>query len=142
MIPALAVDRGTAAHHTLLAVTYYFDRDSSCRGLACEIQAGFTSSLDGGETWSEPQVLSDPMQLGWLAQAPTGGMVGDYIATSFLAGQQRVMSVFPIALARPTSVSFDQRMFVALEKVRGEANGAARPPAQVGGSVPERRPTD
>jgi hypothetical protein len=77
-IPGLAVNRSSAGANTQLALTYYFDRDPSCAGPTCEIQVGFTSSLDNGKTWSAPQVLSDPMQLAWLAPTTQGVMVGDY----------------------------------------------------------------
>jgi hypothetical protein len=39
------------------------------------------------------------MQLGWLAPTTQGVMVGDYISTSFLAGQQRVVGAFAIGRA-------------------------------------------
>jgi BNR repeat-like domain len=127
-IPGLAVSRTSAGSHTQLALTYYFDRDPSCAGPTCEIQVGFASSLDNGNTWSDPQVLSDPMQLAWLAPTTQGVMVGDYISTSFLAGQQRVVNAFAIGFA-PTAggQQFDEPMFSALERVRGGTNRAGNP---------------
>jgi hypothetical protein len=80
-MPGLAVNRTSAGAHTELALTYCFDRNPSCAGPTCEIQVGFASSLDNGQTWSDPQVLSDPTELGWLAPTTQGAMVGDYIST-------------------------------------------------------------
>jgi hypothetical protein len=135
-IPGLAVDRSSAGDRTLLALTYYFDRDPSCAGLTCEIQAAFTSSLDNGETWSEPQILSDPMQLGWLAPTTQGAMVGDYISTSFLAGQQRVLNAFAIGFQPTPDGLFNEPMFAALEKVRGGTNHLGKPAQLFTGEAP------
>ncbi len=136
-IPGLAVDRRSAGEHTLLALTYYFDRDPGCSGPTCEIQVGFVSSLDNGQTWSDPQVLSDPMQLGWLAPTTQGAMVGDYISTSFLAGQQRVVNAFAIGFEPTSEGLFDEPMFAALEKVRGGSNRTEHQQAQLHGYAGE-----
>src|SRR5215472_3247153 len=45
-LPGLAVDRDSAGPGTLLAVTYYYDTNASCVGPTCQLQVGFTSSLD------------------------------------------------------------------------------------------------
>jgi hypothetical protein len=140
-IPGLAVNRDTAGDHTQLALSYYFDRDPSCSGSACEIQVGFTSSIDNGATWSAPQLLSDPMQLGWLAPTTQGVMVGDYISTSFLAGQQRVVNAFAIGF-QPADDVLDEPTFAALAKVRGGTNPAGHQvmfnegPASPGAALP------
>jgi hypothetical protein len=70
------------------------------------------------------------MRLDWLAPTTQGVMVGDYISTSFLAGQQRVVSAFPIGSA-PTGGAYVEPMFAALEKVRGGTNAAGHGQAQV-----------
>ena len=127
-IPGLAVDPTSAGGHTLLALTYYFDTSPSCTGSTCQIQVGFSSSLDNGQNWSSPQVLSDPMQLGWLAPTTQGAMVGDYISTSFLAGQQRVVGVFAIGSAPASGGLLDEPMFAGLEKVRGGNGHTASDP--------------
>ena len=132
-IPGLAVDPTSAGSHTLLALTYYFDTDPSCTGSTCQIQAGFSSSLDNGQTWSSPRVLSDPMQLGWLAPTTQGAMVGDYISTSFLAGQQRVIGAFAIGAAPAPGGMFNEAMFAGLEKVRGGDNRTTPDPVLFAG---------
>jgi hypothetical protein len=45
-------------------------------------------------------------------------MVGDYISTSFLAGQQRVLNAFAIGFAPSASGVFNEPMFSGIEKVR------------------------
>ena len=117
-IPGIAVDRTSASAHTQLALTYYFDTNPNCTGSTCQIQVGFSSSLDNGQTWSTPQVLSNPMQLGWLAPTNQGVMVGDYISTSFLAGQQRVVGAFAIGFPPSSDGLLNEPMFAGLEKIR------------------------
>jgi BNR repeat-like domain len=136
-IPGLAVSRTSGGDHTALALTYYFDRNPSCVGPTCEIQVGFASSLDNANSWSDPQLLSDPMQLAWLAPTTQGVMVGDYISTSFLAGQQRVVDAFAIGFEPPAAGQFDEPMFSALEQVRGGTNRAGNPPTLSNGSAPD-----
>jgi BNR repeat protein len=121
-IPGLAVDRSSAGPNTLLALTYYFDRDAACTGPTCQLEVGFTSSLDNGQTWSAPEVLAGPMQLSWLVPTTQGVMVGDYISTSFLAGQQRVLPAFAVGFQPSGTAQFDEPMFSAIEKVRDGVN--------------------
>jgi len=145
-IPGLAVDGSSAGGTTVLALTYYFDRNPSCTGLTCEIEVGFTSSLDNGQTWSQPEVLAGPMQLGWIVPTTQGRMVGDYISTSFLAGQQRVLPAFAVASPPPGpgGEAFDEPMFAAIEKVRTGAHPKAADPVLFNGAaepIPEPPPT-
>jgi hypothetical protein len=134
-IPGLAVNRTSGGGHTQLALTYYFDTNPSCRGSSCQIQVGFSSSLDNGQTWSSPQTLSDPMQLGWLAPTTQGVMVGDYISTSFLAGQQRVIGAFAIGFAPSADGQFNEPMFAGLEKIRSGVNHTRNSPVLFNGAA-------
>jgi hypothetical protein len=118
-IPGLAVSRDSSGAGTQLALTYYFDTNPACTGTGCEIQAGFVSSTNNGASWSTPQQLSPPMQLAWLAPTTQGAMVGDYISTSFLAGQQRVIGSIAIGFPPGADGLLNEPMFAALEKVRG-----------------------
>jgi hypothetical protein len=130
-IPGLAVDRASAGASTQLALTYYFEQPAGCTGLTCEIQAGFTSSLNNGQTWSAPQKISDPMQLGWIAPTTQGAMVGDYISTSFMAGQQRVLNAFAIGFPPTPDGLFNEPMFSAVEKIRPGTNAMRHDPVRV-----------
>lgn len=120
-LPGLAVDPDSAGAQTVLAVTYYYDTDASCAGGTCQLEVGFVSSLNNGETWSAPQVLGGPMEEDWLAPTNQGVMAGDYISTSFLAGQQRVVGAFPIGMPPTSGGLLDEPMFAGLEFVRGGA---------------------
>jgi hypothetical protein len=57
------------------------------------------------------------MQLGWLAPTTQGVMVGDYISTSFLAGQQRVLNAIAIGFPPTPDGLLNEPMFSAALKV-------------------------
>jgi hypothetical protein len=118
-IPGLGVDSGSAGDHALLALTYYSYPLSTCTPATCQLEAAIVTSLDGGQNWSAPEVLAGPMQLSWLADTTQGRMVGDYVSTSFLAGQQRVLDSFAVGFAPSGGAAFDEPMFSAIENVRG-----------------------
>ena len=134
-IPGLAVNRTSAGGHTQLALTYYFDTNPSCSGPTCQIQVAFASSLDNGQTWSTPHILSHPMQLGWLAPTTLGRMVGDYISTSFLAGQQRVVGAFAIGHPPTPNGLLNEPMYAGLQKVRGGVSRTRHDPVLFTGAA-------
>ena len=134
-IPGLAVDRLTSGGRTQLALTYYQEQPAGCVGTTCEIQAEFSSSIDNGATWSAPEAVSDPMKLAWIAPTTQGAMTGDYISTSFLAGQQRVVGVFAWGFPNPAPGLFDEPMFAALENVRSGTNRTGADAVVAGGAA-------
>jgi BNR repeat-like domain len=92
-IPGLAADPAQAGH---LALVYAYYTAAKCRGAACTLGIGFTTSADGGSTWSTPRRLNaQPFPTSWLPRADGGRMIGDYFSTSF-AGD-RVVPVFALA---------------------------------------------
>ena len=59
-----------------------------------------------------PPQLTQPMQLGWLANTSQGRMVGDYISTSVLPGSGgRAWPTFAVAAA-PMNGVFNEAMHV------------------------------
>ena len=66
-----------------------------------------------------------------------GVMVGDYISTSFLAGQQRVVDAFAIGFPPPAPGQFNEPMFSALEKLRGGTNSAGKSSTVFSGGAPD-----
>lgn len=107
-IPGLAVDPTTSGNTARLALTYYFYPNASCTQATCQLMVGFTSSVDGGATWSAPQTLAGPMTLTDLASTSQGFMVGDYISTSFSGAN--AVPVFAVAGPKIGTV-FDEAMF-------------------------------
>jgi hypothetical protein len=97
-IPGLAVDRSTSGNTARLALAYYYYPVAACNTSTCDLTVGFTSSTDGGSTWTQPRLVAGPFRLAWVAQTDQGPMVGDYISTSFAGGPL----AFPVfAIAKP-----------------------------------------
>lgn len=107
-IPGLAVDKGTSGGTAHVALTYYFYPVSNCSTSTCQLDVGFSSSTNGGATWSARTQLAGPMTLTWLANTTQGFMVGDYISTSFAGGLAH--GVFAVATANSGTV-FDEASF-------------------------------
>jgi hypothetical protein len=105
-IPGLAVDPHSAGDHARLALTYYSYPQADCTIATCELEVGFISSADGGQTWSESRALAGPMRLGWLPETSQGRMVGDYISTSFM--HKRAFPFFAVANAPKPDGAFDE----------------------------------
>jgi hypothetical protein len=111
-IPGLGVDRSTSGSSAHLTSTYYYFPKSSCNGNACELYVGFTTSQDGGKTWTKGQQLAGPMQLTWLPNTFSGVMVADYLSTSYVQGNP--FGVFMVAKA-PKNGVFNQAAYTTKE---------------------------
>jgi hypothetical protein len=85
-IPGLAVDRSTSGSSAHLVVTFYFYPHANCTTATCQLDVGFSTSSDGGATWSSNTQIAGPMSLPWLPNTSQGRMVADYISTSFVGG--------------------------------------------------------
>ncbi len=77
-IPGLAVNKATSGSTAQLGLTYYYYTSGSTA-----LNVGFTSSNNGGSTWSTPQAISNGATSVWAATTSQGRMVGDYISTSY-----------------------------------------------------------
>ncbi len=82
-IPGLAVDSSTSDSSARLVVTFYFYPNANCTTSNCELEVGYSTSADGGATWTSNTRIAGPMSLTWLPNTTQGRMVGDYISTSF-----------------------------------------------------------
>ncbi|MEV0822342.1 sialidase family protein [Nonomuraea rubra] len=89
-IPGLGVDRessgGDSGKGARLALAYYRYPDAACAPAACRLTVAYTSSTNGGASWSPPMELHAGMPLDWLAGSTQGRTVGDYISTSVVPG--------------------------------------------------------
>jgi hypothetical protein len=83
-IPGLAVDRSTSGSSAHLAVTFYYYPQANCTAATCQLKVGFSTSSDGGASWTSNTQLAGPMTLSWLPQTTQGRMVADYLSTSFV----------------------------------------------------------
>jgi hypothetical protein len=107
-IPGLAVDPATSGSGGHLALTYYFYPNGACTPATCQLNVGYTSSADGGATWTTSTQLAGPMSLADIAATSQGPMVGDYISTSFNA-TGGAATVF--AIGNPHTALFDEGMW-------------------------------
>jgi hypothetical protein len=120
-LPGIGVDPASAGSYARLALTYYFLPDASCTQAPCELEVGFVSSTDGGQTWTKPDVMGDPMQLGWLALRTgdqKGRMVGDYISTSVFNGGALVLPAFAAASPPDPDGTLHEAIFTVREQLR------------------------
>jgi hypothetical protein len=107
-IPGLGIDPNTSGASAHLGLTYYYYPVANCTAATCALYAGFISSLDGGQTWSNPTPVAGPMTLSWLPSTFSGQMVADYIATSFANG--KAYGFFAMAKAK-SGTTFDQAIY-------------------------------
>src|SRR5260221_4748341 len=103
-IPGLAVDRSTSGSSAHLVVTFYYYPKANCTASTCQLNVGFSTSSDGGATWTSNTQLAGPMTLSWLPNTNQGRMVADYISTSFVGSP--AFPAFAVASA-PTSGGTD-----------------------------------
>jgi hypothetical protein len=117
--PGLGVDPSTSGPAARLGL-YFFYSDSQCGTFdACLLEVGFTSSVDGGESWQPAiRVSPDPMPLTWLPTTSGGRMTGDYLSTSVVGG--KAISVFPLASAPAPDGSFRQAMHASSIEIEGD----------------------
>jgi BNR repeat-like domain len=103
-IPGLAVDRSTSGRSAHLGLAYYYYPNINCTTSTCQLNVGFISSTNGGASWSSAEQLAGPMELTWLPLTTLGFMVGDYISTSVVPGNDDAAPVFAVANA-PTGTA-------------------------------------
>jgi len=110
-IPGIAVDRSTSGGNAHIGLTFYFYPVANCSPSTCQLELGYVSSTNGGQTWSAKMTLTPkPMKVTWLANTNQGYMVGDYISTSILGGR-----AFPVVAAAlpPRNGVFNEAMYTA-----------------------------
>jgi hypothetical protein len=115
---------GIAVSGSKLGLAFYYYPNASCTASTCQLDVGFASSSDGGQTWTPPTQLAGPIQLAWIANTSQGRMVGDYISTSFASGAAR--PVFASAVA-PSGGVFAEGMFTSPAATGAATRSAARP---------------
>jgi hypothetical protein len=117
-IPGLAIDPSTSGGTAHLVVTFYYYPVANCTAATCHLDVGFSTSTDGGASWTSNTKIAGPMSLGWLPNTTQGTMVGDYISTSFSGA----VAYPAIAIANaPSGSTFDQAIYT----VRGGLSAGA-----------------
>jgi hypothetical protein len=125
-IPGVAVDPATSGGTAHIGVTFYFYPVANCTTTTCRLNAGFTSSTDGGTTWSKGLRIFGPLGLKWLPLTDQGYMVGDYISTSFSAGK-----AFPVIATATTGTCAVGQITSCHEFMVAPARGLAVRPGTI-----------
>ncbi len=94
-IAGIGADPTTSGANAHLTVVYYYYPVANCTVSSCELYVGFTTSQDGGSTWTAGQKIDGPMKLAWLPVSDNGYMVADYVGVSYVNGNP--FGVFAIA---------------------------------------------
>ncbi len=110
-LPGIGADPTTSGKSAHLTVVYYYYPVSACNS-SCQLEVGFTTSEDGGKTWTAGKHLAGPMKLTWLPLSDAGYMVADYIGVAYTNGGAR--GIFAVAYA-PTSGLLNEAMYTTKE---------------------------
>ena len=126
-IPGIGVDPTTSGSNAHLTIVYYYYPNTSCTQSTCQLDVGFTTSTDGGATWTAGKKIAGPMNVGWLPVSDNGPMVADYIGVSYVNGnpfgvfavaQQLVGTTYNEAMyttKTPLPVSYDAPRFSSVD---------------------------
>ena len=95
-IAGIGADPATSGSTAHLAVVYYYYPVANCDS-SCKLYVGYTTSQDGGQTWTAGAELAGPMKLTWLPFSDLGYMVADYVGVSYTNGNP--FGVFAVAKA-------------------------------------------
>jgi len=107
-IPGIGADPATSGANAHLTIVYYYYPQTSCTTSTCQLDVGFTTSTDGGATWTAGRKIGGPMNVSWLPNSDNGPMVADYIGVSYSNGNP--FGVFAVAQA-PTGTTFNEAMY-------------------------------
>jgi hypothetical protein len=118
-IPGLAVDRSTSGKTAHLATTYYYYPQAGCSDATCQINVGFTTSKDGGKTWTAGKNLAGPMKISWLPNSQNGPMLADYLSSSYVNG--KAFGVFMVAKA-PSGGLFNEAAYTTKNPLEASAD--------------------
>jgi hypothetical protein len=118
-IPGLGVDRSTSGKTAHLAAAYYYYPQADCDDSTCQIHVGFTTSEDGGKTWTAGKNIAGPMKISWLPNSQNGPMLADYLSSSFVNG--KAFGVFMVAKA-PSGGVFNQAAYTTKNPLEASAD--------------------
>ncbi|HEV2470944.1 MAG TPA: sialidase family protein [Candidatus Sulfotelmatobacter sp.] len=94
-IPGIGVDPTTSGANAHLTIVYYYYPNTACNTNTCQLEVGYTTSIDGGQTWTAGAKIAGPMKINSLPVSDNGPMVADYIGVSYVNGNP--FGVFPVA---------------------------------------------
>ena len=106
-LPGIGADPATSGNTAHLTLVYYYYPAANC-GNSCQLSVGFTTSQDGGSTWTAGAKIAGPMKLTWLPLSDAGYMIADYIGVSYVNGNP--FGIFPVAKA-PSKALLNEAMY-------------------------------
>jgi len=119
-IPGLGVDRATSGTTAHLTAAYYFYPQANCDDSTCRVHVGFTTSSDGGKTWTAGKDLgAGAMQISWLPASQNGPMLADYLSSSYVNG--KAFGVFMVAKA-PSGGLFNEAAYTTKQPLEASAD--------------------
>jgi hypothetical protein len=119
-IPGLGVNRRTSGKTAELTSTYYYYPQADCNDSTCEIHVGFTTSADGGKTWTKGKDLgAGAMKISWLPASQNGPMLADYLSSSYVNG--KAFGVFMVAKA-PSGGLFNEAAYTTKNALEASAD--------------------
>lgn len=121
-VPGIGADKATSGGSIHLGLTYYYYPAANCSSADCQLEVGYSSSPDGGQSWTSTTKVAGPVSLSWLANTTDGVMVGDYIATTFTS-KRAATSVFALASAPEGGTSCGTSGATCHEAMFAPANG-------------------
>ncbi len=107
-IPGIGVDPATSGSTAHITIVYYYYPSANCTTGTCQLDVGFTTSTNGGATWTAGAKIAGPMKVGWLPNSDNGPMVADYIGVSYVNGNP--FGVFALAHAL-VGTTYSESMF-------------------------------
>ncbi len=107
-IPGIGADPTTSGANAHLTIVYYYYPNANCTSSTCQLDVGFTTSTDGGATWTAGKKIAGPMNVGWLPVSDNGPMVADYIGVSYSNGKP--YGVFAVAQAS-SGTTYNEAMY-------------------------------
>jgi hypothetical protein len=135
-IPGLGVDKATSGTSARLLLFFHFYPNAACDSSTCRLYAGYSTSTNGGATWSAPTQIVGPMPLSRLPNTNQGRMFGDYVSSSILAGGKG-FPVIPVA-STTTNTAFNQNMYAPTGGLTVASGTSARTASAAGGrSAPQ-----
>jgi len=119
-LPGIGADPATSGKTAHLTIVYYYYSVSACNN-SCKLDVGFTTSSDGGKTWTAGKQLAGPMQLAWLPVSDAGYMVADYIGVTYNNGGP--FGIFIVAKS-PSGGLLNEAAYTTKEPLLAEASEA------------------
>jgi len=117
-LPGIGPDPATSGSSAHLTIVYYYYPVSACNN-SCKLDVGFTTSTNGGKTWTAGKQLAGPMELAWLPLSDAGYMVADYIGVTYTNGSPR--GIFAVA-TKPTGALLNEAMYTTKQPLLAAAD--------------------